>query len=58
MFFFEAEDGIRYRYVTGVQTCALPIFMSLIVFGSLTASVMIAVPAILSALVVAGGLGA
>src|SRR5699024_682062 len=24
--FFEAEDGIRYRNVTGVQTCALPIF--------------------------------
>src|SRR5699024_10614382 len=24
--FFLAEDGIRYRNVTGVQTCALPIF--------------------------------
>src|SRR6267378_4700392 len=24
-FFFPAEDGIRYLYVTGVQTCALPI---------------------------------
>src|SRR5437868_12623376 len=24
-FFFHAEDGIRYRNVTGVQTCALPI---------------------------------
>src|SRR6266576_6221168 len=24
-FFFQAEDGIRYLYVTGVQTCALPI---------------------------------
>src|SRR5699024_12086712 len=24
--FFQAEDGIRYRNVTGVQTCALPIF--------------------------------
>src|SRR5437868_14182880 len=23
--FFQAEDGIRARYVTGVQTCALPI---------------------------------
>src|SRR5699024_3876243 len=23
---FQAEDGIRYRNVTGVQTCALPIF--------------------------------
>src|SRR5207248_7465601 len=25
-FFFQAEDGIRDRTVTGVQTCALPIF--------------------------------
>src|SRR2546421_2693191 len=24
-FFFQAEDGIRYLIVTGVQTCALPI---------------------------------
>src|SRR5699024_11973412 len=24
-FFFQAEDGIRVRNVTGVQTCALPI---------------------------------
>src|SRR5690348_17390312 len=27
-FFFQAEDGIRYGRVTGVQTCALPIFTS------------------------------
>src|SRR5690606_27884664 len=26
VFFFQAEDGIRYFHVTGVQTCALPIF--------------------------------
>src|SRR6266496_5969605 len=26
-FFFQAEDGIRVLYVTGVQTCALPIFL-------------------------------
>src|SRR5207248_5869207 len=26
-FFFQAEDGIRDRTVTGVQTCALPIFV-------------------------------
>src|SRR5438874_2607798 len=25
-FFFQAEDGIRHLYVTGVQTCALPIW--------------------------------
>src|SRR5207237_7640446 len=27
-FFFQAEDGIRDSSVTGVQTCALPIFQS------------------------------
>src|SRR5207245_6141342 len=27
-FFFQAEDGIRDATVTGVQTCALPIFGS------------------------------
>src|SRR5260370_29097361 len=26
-FFFQAEDGIRDSSVTGVQTCALPIYM-------------------------------
>src|SRR5215813_5535318 len=26
-FFFQAEDGIRDADVTGVQTCALPIFL-------------------------------
>src|SRR5687767_3136349 len=26
VFFFQAEDGIRDKLVTGVQTCALPIF--------------------------------
>src|SRR5207302_7770309 len=26
VFFFQAEDGIRDVHVTGVQTCALPIF--------------------------------
>jgi len=26
VFFFQAEDGIRGHCVTGVQTCALPIF--------------------------------
>src|SRR5205807_6911088 len=29
VFFFQAEDGIRYYKVTGVQTCALPISPSL-----------------------------
>src|SRR5690606_35468036 len=27
IFFFQAEDGIRDFHVTGVQTCALPIFL-------------------------------
>src|SRR5699024_5520029 len=27
-FLFQAEDGIRDRNVTGVQTCALPIFLA------------------------------
>src|SRR5207249_7473298 len=27
VFFFQAEDGIRDRNVTGVQTCALPILL-------------------------------
>src|SRR5437762_6740661 len=29
-FFFQAEDGIRDRDVTGVQTCALPISKSML----------------------------
>src|SRR5687767_5295218 len=29
VFFFQAEDGIRDKLVTGVQTCALPIFGSI-----------------------------
>src|SRR5699024_11620241 len=34
-FFFQAEDGIRDRNVTGVQTCALPIciLMTILKFG-------------------------
>src|SRR5690606_39396915 len=28
VFFFQAEDGIRAFHVTGVQTCALPIWLS------------------------------
>src|SRR5436189_6261020 len=28
-FFFQAEDGIRDTSVTGVQTCALPIYVAL-----------------------------
>src|SRR5438034_10962519 len=35
-FFFQAEDGIRDHCVTGVQTCALPIFAG-ITYGNITA---------------------
>src|SRR5206468_6935315 len=35
-FFFQAEDGIRDLIVTGVQTCALPIFDKLGMRGSNT----------------------
>src|SRR5207248_4048897 len=33
LFFFQAEDGIRDRTVTGVQTCALPILREAVVAG-------------------------
>src|SRR5690349_1538895 len=32
VFFFQAEDGIRDLYVTGVQTCALPILYEMLGF--------------------------
>src|SRR4029078_5034166 len=35
--FSQAEDGIRDKLVTGVQTCALPIYIGIV--GSLIASV-------------------
>ena len=35
-FFFQAEDGIRDRLVTGVQTCALPIFPSILLTAIIT----------------------
>src|SRR5690606_40620535 len=34
LFFSQAEDGIRGFHVTGVQTCALPIYTSLRMFSS------------------------
>src|SRR2546425_6565506 len=34
-FFFQAEDGIRDKLVTGVQTCALPIYPSKTVMADL-----------------------
>src|SRR3989441_3626753 len=34
-FFFQAEDGIRDKLVTGVQTCALPISLNALEFAVL-----------------------
>src|SRR5699024_12176761 len=34
IFFFQAEDGIRDRNVTGVQTCALPIYINKNIYGN------------------------
>src|SRR5207253_8227929 len=48
VFFFQAEDGIRDGHVTGVQTCALPIFRYNSVFGyfiEVTKSNLASVPA-------------
>ena len=38
VFFFQAEDGIRDSPVTGVQTCALPIFLGVSYGGSVDSS--------------------
>src|SRR5207237_5373856 len=35
-FFFQAEDGIRDSSVTGVQTCALPIWIAQLLSRSMT----------------------
>src|SRR3990167_5778805 len=45
-FFFQAEVGIRDLTVTGVQTCALPIFLAVMWFYSpmLTGVVMVSLP--------------
>src|SRR5256885_8625902 len=37
-FFFQAEDGIRDYKVTGVQTCALPIYLITWLWGLPTSS--------------------
>src|SRR3989441_8171204 len=38
-FFFQAEDGIRDKLVTGVQTCALPISFCTQILGDMGAEV-------------------
>src|SRR5699024_11437065 len=50
-FFSQAEDGIRDRNVTGVQTCALPI----LIFSFETFEDIIQVSSYLSAISIAGG---
>src|SRR5256884_3676002 len=45
-FFFQAEDGIRDVAVTGVQTCALPIYVEqVVVRGRLVLGVLVGAPA-------------
>src|SRR5699024_12000964 len=44
LFFFQAEDGIRDRNVTGVQTCALPICA---VISSVLTTIVVFVPIVL-----------
>src|SRR6266404_9137564 len=46
VFFFQAEDGIRDKLVTGVQTCALPISTRL-TFSSFAATRTLSVPSML-----------
>src|SRR5205823_9854243 len=45
VFFFQAEDGIRDKLVTGVQTCALPI-LPVPDSAALTDLAVVAVPAL------------
>src|SRR5689334_23754825 len=51
MFFFQAEDGIRDGTVTGVQTCALPIWKGT---GKLGAPINVPAPVDIQTLVLAG----
>src|SRR2546427_8896582 len=46
-FFFQAEDGIRFLTVTGVQTCALPILTPNIASPLMVLFAVILLPAII-----------
>src|SRR5206468_5802941 len=48
-FFFQAEDGIRDLIVTGVQTCALPILVTIIAKDATTADGLSKVVSVLGA---------
>ena len=50
VFFFQAEDGIRGKLVTGVQTCALPI--SSIMSANIDAGMLKSAPAIMPVIMV------
>src|SRR5699024_12153407 len=57
-FFFQAEDGIRDRNVTGVQTCALPIYRltcNSIEHGAMSAKVRLVMNTIGCTVVESGG---
>src|SRR3712207_1390367 len=41
VFFFQAEDGIRDIGVTGVQTCALPIYIIKAIYDKPTANIIL-----------------
>src|SRR5215510_16076546 len=43
-FFFQAEDGIRDGHVTGVQTCALPIYTQAARYGFAVQHVAVQLP--------------
>src|SRR5699024_11337684 len=43
-FIYQEEDGIRSRNVTGVQTCALPISLALLLMAEVDISILSMVP--------------
>src|SRR5699024_11435789 len=55
-FFFQAEDGIRDRNVTGVQTCALPIFAILLGVNAVEVAVNAVPDWVMDSLTLAGGI--
>src|SRR5690606_39660927 len=56
-FFFQAEDGIRDFHVTGVQTCALPIYMFSAILYGMRISLGVGVISVLIASIVGATIG-